>query len=174
MVRAAFKVKCDKTIKAKLLPKCNLGFFYECIWVKPSCKSIIMTEEALSRFTVVSFSGRLIFNGVLRDCYANIKITIFKTLRRLDKTWNFACSITRVSTHLHEHWEHWLCTQIKLKRKFFKQLTLAVAWPTPNCHGSREVSISECNVNFRRVNVNCNCLSGNNYPRDISGDFSGF
>ena len=35
------------------------------IWVKPSCKSIITTKEAHLRFTVVSFWGKLIFNGVL-------------------------------------------------------------------------------------------------------------
>ena len=31
--------------------------------------------------------------------YTSIKIYIFKTLRRLNTTWNFACSITRVSIH---------------------------------------------------------------------------
>ena len=56
-------------------------------------------KEALLRFTVVSFSGKLIFNGVLG--YASIKIAIFKTLRSLDIT--FALSIARVSTHKHEH-----------------------------------------------------------------------
>ena len=39
-------------IKVKLLPKCS--FFCECIWVKPLCKSIIMTKEAL-RITVFTF-----------------------------------------------------------------------------------------------------------------------
>ena len=35
-------------LKAKLSPKWNLGFFLgECIWVKPSCKSIIMTKNSL-------------------------------------------------------------------------------------------------------------------------------
>ena len=42
-----------------------------------------MTEEELLRFTVVSFSGKLIFNGVQGHFYASIKISIFKTLRRL-------------------------------------------------------------------------------------------
>ena len=48
--------------------------------------------------------------------YNSIKIAISKTLRRLDTTWNFDLSITRVSTHQHEHWEHCLCTQNLLKR----------------------------------------------------------
>ena len=52
-------------IKVKLSPKCNLAFIYEYIWIKPLCKSIITTKEALLRFTMVSFSGKLIFNGVL-------------------------------------------------------------------------------------------------------------
>ena len=41
--------------KVKPSPKCNLGFFCECIWVKPLDKSIVMTKEALLRFTVFSF-----------------------------------------------------------------------------------------------------------------------
>ena len=63
-------------------------------------------------------------NGVLGHSYASIQTAIFKTLRRLDTTWNFARSITRVSTHEHEHWEHCLCTQSLLKRKFLDNLTL--------------------------------------------------
>ena len=57
-----------------------------------------MTKEALLRFTVFS---------------------CFKTVRNLDTTWNFAGSITRVSTHEHQHWQHCLCTQSLIKRKFF-------------------------------------------------------
>ena len=49
------------SVKVKLLPKCNLGFFCECIWVKPSCKSIITTKDALLRFTVFSFLGQTLF-----------------------------------------------------------------------------------------------------------------
>ena len=98
-------------IKVKLSPKCNLGCFCEFTWVKPSCKIIITMKEALLRFTVFWFSGRTHFQW---ECYGHlydsIKITIFKTLRRLDTTRNLACSITRVSTHEHKHWEHWLCT----------------------------------------------------------------
>ena len=52
-------------IKVKLSPKCNLGLFCESTRVKPSCKSIIMMKEALLRFTVVLFLGKLLFNGVL-------------------------------------------------------------------------------------------------------------
>ena len=47
-------------------------------------------KEALIRFTVVSFSGKLIFNGVQGHSYASIKIAIFKAVRRLDTTLNFA------------------------------------------------------------------------------------
>ena len=68
--------------------------------------------------------------------YASIKITIFKTLRRLDTTWNFAHSITRVSTHEHERWEH--CVHSLLKR-VFKQLTLTVACSAPSRHGSPDI-----------------------------------
>ena len=85
--------------KVKLSPKCNWDFFYECIWVKPSCKSIIIKKEALLRFTVFSFSAQIHFQW---ECYGHfytsIKICIFKTLRRLDTTWDSARSITRVST----------------------------------------------------------------------------
>ena len=40
-----------KALKLKLSPKSNLGFICECIWVKPLCKSIITTKEALLRQT---------------------------------------------------------------------------------------------------------------------------
>ena len=73
-------------------------FFCECVRVKPSCKSIVTTKEALLRFTIVSFSGKFIFNGVLGHSYTGIKIAIFETLRRLDTTWNFAHSITIFET----------------------------------------------------------------------------
>ena len=93
--------------KAKLSPKCNLE-----TRVKPLCKSIITTKEALLRFTVFSFLGQTRFQW---ECYGHfhvsIKISIFKTVRRLETTWNFAGSITRVSTREHQHWEHCLCTQ---------------------------------------------------------------
>ena len=74
-------------------------------------------KEALLRFTVFVFSGQTHSQW---ECYGHfydsIKIAIFKTLRSLDTTWNFACSITRVSTHEHEHWEH--CLSL-LKKMFF-------------------------------------------------------
>ena len=88
--------------KVKLSPKSDLGFICECICVKPLCKSMITTKEAFLRFTVVSFLGKFIFNGVLGHSNASIKIAIFKTLRRLDITGNFARSITGVS-HEHKH-----------------------------------------------------------------------
>ena len=90
----------------KLSPKCNLGFFFfsfffcECICVKPSCKSIITMKEALWRFTLLSFSAQTRFQWeCMGHFYASIKNAIFKTLRRLGTTWNFARSITSVSTH---------------------------------------------------------------------------
>ena len=67
-------------IKVKLLPESNLGFICDWIWVEPLRKSTITMKEALLRFTVVSFSGELIFNGVQGHFYASIKIAIFKTL----------------------------------------------------------------------------------------------
>ena len=86
---------------------------------------------------------------VLGHSYASIKITIFKTLRRLDTTWNFARSITRVSTHEHEHWEHCFCTQSLLKKKGFWTTHVSSSCFAPGRHGSKEVSISECNVTLR-------------------------
>ena len=53
-----------------LWKQCCLKWFVN---VKPSCKSMSTTKKGLLRFTVFSFS---------------IKIAIFKTLRRLDTTWN--------------------------------------------------------------------------------------
>ena len=63
--------------KVELLPKSNRGFICDCIRVKLSCKSIITTKEALLRFTVVSFSDKLIFSGVQGHSDAGIKISIF-------------------------------------------------------------------------------------------------
>ena len=39
-------------LKVKLSPKSNLGFICECVWVKPSCKSIVTMKEAPLKFTV--------------------------------------------------------------------------------------------------------------------------
>ena len=96
--RQALQADAAKCVKVKLKPKSNRGFNCDWIWVKPLCKSIITMKEALLRLTVVSFAGKLIFNGVLGHFYASINIAVFKTLRRLNTTWNFARSITRVST----------------------------------------------------------------------------
>ena len=125
--------------------------FCECIWFKSSCKSIITMKEALLRFTVIT--------KCYGHFYTSIKISIFKTLRRLDTTWNFARSITRVSTHEHEHWEHCLCTQFT-KKKVFEQLMLAVACSASRRPANQEVSIvSECDVTWRTVKVDRYCLS---------------
>ena len=105
------------TLKVKLSPKCSLSIFCECKCVRPLCKSIITTKEALLRFTVVSFSGQAHFLSARGTLTIASKLR-FLTLRRLDTTWNFARSITRLSTHKHEHWEHCLCTQSSLKRMF--------------------------------------------------------
>ena len=83
-------------VKVKLSPKCNLGFYCECIWVKPSCKSIITKRGTFRIYCIFVFWVNLIFSA----------------------TWNTDCSITRVSTHEHEHWERCLCTQSLLKRMF--------------------------------------------------------
>ena len=63
-------------LKVKMSPKSNQGFICDWIWVKPSCKCIITKKEALLRFIVVSFSGKLIFDGVQGHSYASIKIAI--------------------------------------------------------------------------------------------------
>ena len=111
-------------------------------------------------------------NSFSVECYGHfydsIKIAIFKTLRRLDKTLNFARTITRVSTHEHEHWEHCLCTQSLLKREF----TLAVACSTSHRPANGEVLISECNVTWRTVKVERYCLPAT-MERNISCDSSG-
>ena len=52
-------------VKVKISPESSLGFICDWIWVKPSCKSIIMMKEALLRFTLASFLGKPIFSGVL-------------------------------------------------------------------------------------------------------------
>ena len=124
---------CCHRLKVKLSPKCNLGSFCEWIWVKCLFKSIITRKETLLRFTIFLLLGQNHFQWSV----------IFKTLRRLDTTWNFARSITRVPTHEHEHWEHCLSTQSLLKNKVFEQLA---------------VLISECNSTWRTVKVELYCL----------------
>ena len=86
----------QREFKVKHSPECNLGFFffYECIWVKPSCKGIFTMKEALLRLTVFLFSTQTHFQWeCMRHFYASIKISISKTPGRLDTTWNFARSI---------------------------------------------------------------------------------
>ena len=105
--------------KVKLSPKCNLGSFCECTRVKCSFKSIITMKVPLLRLTVFLFSGRNHFHWSARSIS---KIAIFKTLRKLDTTWNFA----RVSTHGHWH-ENIVCVHI-VKNKVFEQLMLPVVF----------------------------------------------
>ena len=132
-------------VKVKLSPKCNRGFHCDWIWVKHLCKSIIMTKEALLGFTVVSFSGKLIFNAVQGHSVTSINIAIFKTKRRLDATWNFS-SITRVSTHEREHWEHCLCMKSLLKGRLLDNSPLELDL-------RQKVSIPEYDLTGRRVMV---------------------
>ena len=74
--------------------------------------NVCETKQALLRFTVVPFSGKLIFQW---ECYGHfydsIKISIFKTVRRLDTTWNFKHFKLQVAP-----WESWLTFP---PRKFF-------------------------------------------------------
>ena len=131
----------------KLSQKSNPGFICECIWVKTLCKSIIMT---LLRFTVVLFLGKLIFNGVQGPSYARIKNTIFKTVRSLDTTWNFAHSITRVSTHEHTPALTTLCVYTEFtKKKVSEQLMLAAVSSARRRHGRQKVSIPKCDLTGR-------------------------
>ena len=99
-----------------LSPKMQPRLFCECIWVKPWCNSTITMKDALLRLTVFSFSAQIHFQWeCYRHFYASLKISIFKTIRRFDTIWHFAHSISRVSAHEHQHWEHCFCTQSLLK-----------------------------------------------------------
>ena len=127
---------------------CFRGNICDWIWVKTSCKSIITMREALQRFTVVLFLGKLIFSGVQGHFYA-----IFKTLRRLDTTWNFA---RRVHQGLYT-WTRalrtlFVCTEFT-KKKVFERLTVAAPPPVRRCHGRQKVSNPECDLTGRRVMV---------------------
>ena len=123
-------------------------------WVKPSWKSIITMKEALLWLTVFSFLGQTHFNGSATGTFMIMIIWLFKTSRRLDTAWNFARSITRVSTHEHEHWEHCLCTQSLLKRMFLnhshKQLLVPLAAVLPvkkywmQCNSIKQIKTEIC------------------------------
>ena len=122
-------------IKVKLLPKCNLGSFCQCTWVKPSHKSIITMKAPLIRLNVFLFSGQNHFQWSARGIYyVSIKIAVFKTLRRLDTTLRTLFVYTEFN-----------------KRNVIEQLTLAVVLSTRHHPASREVSISKCDVKWRRV-----------------------
>ena len=125
----SFKV----SIKVNLSPKSNQGFIWDGIWVKLSCKSIITMKEVLLKFTVVSFLGKLIFNGVQGHFYASIKITIFKTLRRNDTTWNFARSITRVSTLFAYMLPSWQTASVDPRVRPNRKAWGAVHYYSPAC-----------------------------------------
>ena len=115
-------------------------FLFICEGVKPVCKSIITTKEVFWRLTVFSLLDQTHFQWeCMGHLYSITKITIFKTLRRLDTTWNFAHNITRVSTHEHEHWEPFFVYTEFTKKKVFEQLTLAAASPSSRRHGSSGV-----------------------------------
>ena len=93
-------------------PKMQPRLFFVNLWVKHLCTRIITTKGPLLGFTVFLFSTQTHSKWeCLRQISDNINIAIFKTLRRLDTTWNSDRSITRVSTHEHKHWENCLCTQ---------------------------------------------------------------
>ena len=102
-------------LKWKLSPKYNLGFFCECTWVKPLCKSIILTKEALLRFTVFSFSGQTHFHYCFslkwvwpkNENTANLKCASFvvmmlfcEGLTNIHSQISLGCIFVRVSTVL--------------------------------------------------------------------------
>ena len=95
---------------------------------------------------------------------------MFLRLRRLNTTWNFARSITRVSTRaLRTLFVYAEFT----KKKVFELLTLAVGCSASCRPASREISTSECDVTLRRVKVERYCLPATK-QRDISHDVSSF
>ena len=98
--------------------------------------------------------GSSSFSQCKEHFYISIKITILKTVRRLDTTWIFACNTTRVSTQEHKHWSHCLCTQSLLKRQFFdNHVSRCFLRMPPSCQW--EVSISKCDVTWTWVKVDC-------------------
>ena len=90
-------------LKVKLSPKSEKC---DWIWVKPNCKCIITTKEALLRFTIVLFSDKLIFNGEQGHSDASSKIAIFKTLRMLDTT---VLVVSPGSLHMNTSIENIVC-----------------------------------------------------------------
>ena len=127
-------------VNVKLSPKSNWGFICNWIWVKPSCKCIITTKEALLRFRVVSFSGKLIFNGGATDT-TGTGLTQHETLlvvspRSMDGPWTRALRTLFVYTEF-------------TRKKVFEQLMLAVATPACCRHGRQKVSTPECDLTGR-------------------------
>ena len=114
-----------------------------------------------------SFSGQNHFQWSAMGTFIRIKIYIFITLRRLDTTWNFARSITRVSTHEHEHREHCLC------RKFLNNSHYQLFFCSPLSCQSRSVDLRMQHI-MEESKVGMLLSSSNNYLCEISRDFSGF
>ena len=83
------KQKLD--IKIKLSPKSNQGFFSECIQVKPLCKSIITMKGTFKIYRSFIFR-QANFQWSALCARTSIKISIFKTLRRLAWKWNYGKS----------------------------------------------------------------------------------
>ena len=73
------------------------------------------------------------------------KSPFLKHLRRLDTTWNFAHSITRVSTHELEHWEH--CVQFTTR---FGTTHFINCFSARRHLANQELSIAECDVTGMR------------------------
>ena len=59
--------------------------------------------------------------------------SLFLTLRRLNTTWNFARSITRDSTHEHEHWEHCKCCVMPIHQRYVREVTAGNLWKGIPC-----------------------------------------
>ena len=109
-----------------------------------------ITHDHFYDWLYFRFPVKIIFNGSARGNTIIIlwKIAIFDTLRRLDTTWNFAHSITWVSIRELD-WDHCLCTQSLLKRKFLNNSRYQLFFSSL----MREVSISKCDITWRRVKV---------------------
>ena len=87
--------------------------------------------------------------GVFCECIS------FKPLNNYDKRGTFKIYCTFMK---HEALRTLFVYTEFAKKRVFEQLTLAVACSARSRHGSREVSISKCDVTWRRVKVECYCL----------------
>ena len=98
---------------AKMQPRLFLGMYMS----QTVTEKYNNNERGTFKIYRMFVFGSSSFSQCKGNFYTSIKISIFKILRRLDTTWNFAHRITS-STHVHKHREHYLCTQSFLKRKF--------------------------------------------------------